>query len=295
MPRVIWKGALSFGLLHAPVSLYPATRQDEIDFDWLQRDTLEPVGYKRVVKKTGKEVDKEDVVRAVKRQDGSYVVLSDEEIEAANVKSTHTVDIMSFVDARELPFVYFETPYFVAPAEGGEKLYTLLREALLESRKVGIALVVLHHKQHLAAVIPTPQAIYLNTLRWATEVNSPDQLPLPEQGVKAGAIKQRELNMAMQLIDSMTERWDPAQFKDTFRDDIMALVKKKAEQGKAKTITAPVPEIIVEESEEVDLLDLLKRSLQGTAQVPSGRASRTKMPPPQRASRPRARNAKTAH
>lgn len=294
MPRALWKGALSFGLLHAPVSLYPATRQDEIDFDWLQRDTMEPVGYKRVVKKTGEEIAKDEVVRAVKQKDGSYVVLSDEEIDAANVKSTHTVDILSFVDAKELPFVYFETPYFVAPAEGGEKLYALLREALLETRKVGIALVVFHHKQHLAAVIPTPQAIYLNTLRWATEVKSPDELPLPEQGVKAAAIKQKELNMAVQLIDSMTEQWDPAQFKDTFREDIMALVQKKAEEGKAKTITTPVPEIIVEETDEVDLVELLKRSLQGTGRAPARRTAAGKLPPP-RTARPRSRSGKTAH
>jgi DNA end-binding protein Ku len=201
------------------------------------------------------------------------------------------VEILSFVDAKELPFVYFETPYFVAPAEGGEKLYALLREALLETRKVGIALVVFHHKQHLAAVIPTPQAIYLNTLRWATEVKSPDELPLPEQGVKAAAIKQKELNMAVQLIDSMTEHWDPAQFRDTFRDDIMALVQKKAEEGKAKTITTPVPDILVEETDEVDLVELLKRSLQGTGRAPARRTAAGKMPVPRRTARPRSRKA----
>lgn len=295
MPRASWKGALSFGLLHAPIALYPATDQDEIDFDWLQRDTLEPVGYKRVVKKTGKEIDKDEVVRAVKQKDGNYVVLSDEEIEAANPKSTHTVDILSFVDAKDLPFVYFETPYFVAPTEGGEKLYALLREALLETRRVGIALVVMHHKQHLAAVIPTPQAIYLNTLRWATEVRSPDQLPLPEQGVNAAAVKQKELNMAVQLIESMTEEWDPAQFRDTFRDDIMALVKNKAEVGKAGAVATPVPDIVVEETDEVDLLELLKRSLQGTKREPARRTAAGKMPVPPRTGRARSRGGKAAH
>jgi DNA end-binding protein Ku len=275
MARVIWKGALSFGLLHAPVSLYPATQQDEIDFDWLQRDTLEPVGYKRVIKKTGEEVSKEEVVKAVKQDDGSYVVLSDQEIESANVKSTHTVDIVSFVDAKELPFVYFETPYFVAPSEGGEKLYALLREALLETRKVGIALVVLHNKQHLAALIPTPQALYLNTLRWATEIKSPDALHLPHEGLKATAIKQKELAMAVQLIDSMAEEWDPSQYKDTFRDDIMVLVKKKITEGKAKSITTEVPQLPAEEEEEVDLVELLKRSLQGVP-APVRRVTRSR-------------------
>lgn len=299
MPRASWKGALSFGLLHAPVALYPATSQDEIDFDWLQKDTLEPVGYKRVIKSTGEEVDKDEVVKAVKQEDGTYVVLSDNEIQSANVQSTHTVDIICFVSANKLPFVYFETPYFVAPAEGAEKMYALLREALLETRKVGIALVVLHNKQHLAALIPTPQAIYLNTLRWATEIKNPNELALPEEGLKAAAVKRKELAMAIELINGMSEEWEPAQFRDTFRDDIMALVQKKADQGKAASIVLPEAEQAVEEDEEedVDLIDLLKRSLRGIPPAAARKPAMGRKPSPasERDSRGRSRTAKSAH
>lgn len=293
MSRVMWKGAVSFGLLHAPVALYPASRQDEVDFDWLRRDTLQPVGYKRVVKETGEEVGKDDIVKAVKYE-GRYVVLSDEEIKAANVKSTHTIDIVAFTDAADVNFLFFETPYYLAPVKGGEKVYALLREALLKAQKIGIALIVMHNKQHLAALIPTAQAIVLNTLRWASEVKDIGDLDLPAEGLKAAEIKPKELTMATQLIESMSESWDPVQYRDTFRDDIMALVKKKFDEGLAEQIS----EVKLEEPEEganvIDIADLLRRSLQGATKRPARKGETTKAPPP-KTSRPRSRPAKTVH
>ncbi|HZW12958.1 MAG TPA: Ku protein [Noviherbaspirillum sp.] len=293
MSRVMWKGAVSFGLLHAPVALYPASRQDEVDFDWLRRDTLQPVGYKRVVKETGEEVGKDDIVKAVKYE-GQYVVLSDEEIKSANVKSTHTIDIVAFTDAADVNFLFFETPYYLAPVKGGEKVYALLREALLKAKKIGIALIVLHNKQHLAALIPTQQAIVLNTLRWATEVKDTGDVDLPSEGLKAAEIKPKELTMATQLIESMSESWDPGQYRDTFRDDIMALVKKKHDEGLAEQIS----DVKVEEPEEgtnvIDIAELLRRSLQGTAKRTPRKAGTQKAPPP-KAARTRSRPAKTVH
>ncbi|GAB3541881.1 hypothetical protein GCM10027343_13010 [Noviherbaspirillum agri] len=293
MSRVMWKGAVSFGLLHAPVALYPAARQDDIDFDWLRRDTLQPVGYKRVVKETGEEVGKDDIVKAVKYE-GQYVVLSDEEIKSANVKSTHTIDIVAFTDAADVNFLFFETPYYLAPVKGGEKVYALLREALLKAQKIGIALIVMHNKQHLAALIPTQQAIVLNTLRWATEVKDTGDLDLPAEGLKAAEIKPKELTMATKLIESMSEPWEPVQYRDTFRDDIMALVKKKYDEGLAEQIS----EVTVEEPEEgtnvIDIAELLRRSLQGTAKRPPRKSSTAKAPPP-KATRTRSRPAKTVH
>jgi DNA end-binding protein Ku len=297
MSRVMWKGAISFGLLHAPVSIYPATRQDEIDFDWLKRGTLQAVGYKRVVKDTGKEVDKDDIVKAVKYSD-EYVVLSDEEIKSANVKSTHTIDIVSFTDAADVNFLFFETPYYLAPTKGGEKVYALLREALLKAKKIGVALVVLHNKQHLAALIPTREALVLNTLRWATEVRSADDLDLPPPGLKGAAIKPKEVEMATQLIESMSDEWDPTQFKDTFRDDIMALVKKKFDDGQAHEISEVKVEAPELEAEETDLTELLKQSLQGVPPRParsSGSAAKRHPPPVRNASRARKPAAKAAH
>lgn len=289
MSRVMWKGAISFGLLHAPVSLHTATKQDEIDFDWLRRDTWQPVGYKRVVKETGEEVDKDDIVKAVKYE-GRYVVLSDEEIKSANVKSTRTIDIVGFTEAAELDFLFFETPYFLAPTKGGEKVYALLREALLKTGRIGIALVVLHNKQHLAALIPTPRAIVLNTLRWATEVRSAEDLDLPEEGLKAASIKPKELTMATQLVESMTDSWDPAQYRDTFRDDIMAMVKKKFEAGEAEKISDVKAEEPEEEEGGVDLAELLRQSLQG---APS-RTTAHRRPLPKKAPPPAARKTAAA-
>lgn len=294
MARTMWKGAISFGLLHAPVGLYPASKQDEIDFDWLHRQSLKPVGYKRIVKDTGEEVAKEDIVKAVKYED-QYVVLSDEEIKAANVKSTHTIDIVGFTEAEDVNFLFFETPYYLAPTKGGEKVYALLREALLKTRKIGVALVVLHNKQHLAALIATPQAIVLNTLRWATEVRAADDLDLPAEGLKGVAIKPKELQMATQLIESMTEEWQPEQFKDTFRDDIMKMVKQKFDAGMATEIT----EVTIEEPEEtsnvVDLTELLRKSLQGRSPAPKAAAKKDKTPPPPARKRANARSSKSVH
>lgn len=277
MARTMWKGAISFGLVHAPVSLYPATHQDDIDFDWLRRGTLQPVGYKRVVKDTGEEVGKDDIVKAVKYE-GRYVVLSDEEIRSANLKATHAIDILGFTAAEDVSFLFYETPYYLAPGKGGEKVYALLREAMLRSRRIGIAQIVLHNKQHLAALIATPRALVLNTLRWAAEVRDNDALDLPEEGMKEAGIKPKELQMAAQLIDSMTEEWDPAQYRDTFRDDIMAMVKKKFDAGLAEEITEVQAEAPEASSAETDLAELLRRSLQGIA--PRAGAARVKTPPP---------------
>jgi DNA end-binding protein Ku len=295
MSRAMWKGAISFGLLHAPVALYPASKQDEIDFDWLQRDTLQPVGYKRVVKETGKEVGKDDIIKGVRYHD-QYVVLSDDEIKSANARSTRTIDIVSFTPAEQLNFLFFESPYYLAPTKGGEKVYALLREALLKTRKIGIALVVLHNKQHLAALIPTAAALVLHTLRWAVEVKDIGDLDLPEEGLKGAAIKPKELEMAAKPIDSMSEDWNPVQYKDTFRDDVMALVKKKFDEGLAQEITDVKVEAPEEEEIETDLTELLKRSLQGATPRTARRSAASERPPPAaRKAASRGRAAKTAH
>ncbi len=275
MSRIMWKGAISFGLVNAPVSIHPASSHEEVDFDWLRRDTLQPVGYKRVVKETGEEVDQDEIVKGVIYH-GQYVVLSDEEIRAANVKATHTIDIAGFTDAENISFLYFETPYYLTPDKGGEKVYALLREALLKTKKIGIALIVMHNKQHLAALIPTPQAIVLNTLRWSGEVRDTSGLDLPAEGVKSEAIKPKELEMATELIDNMSEKWEPTQYHDTFRDDIMALVKKKFDAGEAERISEVQAEEPEETASTVDLAELLRRSLQGRPQ----RATRRPATPP---------------
>src|ERR1700712_2346162 len=139
MPRSIWKGAIAFGLVHVPVALYPASQEDDIDFDWLDKRSMDPGGYKRINKRTGKEITKENIVKGIKQADGDYVLLSEDEIKAAYPKTTQTIEIESFVRAEEIPFVFLERPYYLEPIGKAEKVYALLREAMLAAQVIGIA------------------------------------------------------------------------------------------------------------------------------------------------------------
>jgi DNA end-binding protein Ku len=189
-------------------------------------------------------------------------VLSDDEIRSANPESTQTVDILAFVDAPDISFLYLDTPYFLTPDRKGEKVYALLREAMKASGKIGVASVVLHNKQHLAALIPVGPVLALNTLRWAAEVRDFDEFKLPPEGMKAAGVSTRELDMAKKLIDDMSDKWDPSQYHDTFRDDIMALVDRKIRAGKTEEITeVEAPHESRQSADILDLSDLLKRSL----------------------------------
>lgn len=272
MPRAIWKGSISFGLVHIPVALFPAVTSDDIDFDWLDKRSMAPIGYRRFNKETGKEVDKEFIVRGYQYEQGRYVVLSDEEIRGANAKATQSVDILCFADLKEVSFLYLEAPYYLAPDKKGQKVYALLREALKKTGKIGIAHVVMHTKQHLAALIPAGNVLVLNTLRWGGELRDANELELPADGVKAIGITEKELSMAEQLIGDMTERLDLKKFRDTFRDDILALVKRKVKAGKTELVETPeaAPEAAAP-SNVIDLTELLKRSLHGG----KGNASRS--------------------
>jgi DNA end-binding protein Ku len=207
-------------------------------------------------------VTRDNIVRGFEYEKDKYVVLSDEEIRAANPESTQTVDILAFVDAADISFLFLDTPYFLTPDRKGEKVYALLREAMKASGKVGVASVVLHNKQHLAALIPLGPVLALNTLRWAAEVRDFDQFKLPAEGVKAAGVSARELDMAKKLIDDMSDKWDPSQYHDTFRDDIMALVDRKIRAGKTEEITeVETPRESRQSADILDLSDLLKRSL----------------------------------
>jgi DNA end-binding protein Ku len=182
VPRAIWTGAIAFGLVHIPVALYPASQETEVDFDWLDKRSLDPVGYKRINKRTGKEIDKSQIVKGVKQDNGDYVVLSDDEIRAAFPKKTQTIDIESFVPAADVSFVYLEKPYYLAPTARAGKVYALLREAMAKASLIGIARIVLRNKEHLAALLPAGPALMLGTLRWANEIRPADQLDLPAPG-----------------------------------------------------------------------------------------------------------------
>ncbi len=262
MQRAIWKGAISFGLVHVPVALYPASLDTGIDFDWLDSRSMDPVGYKRVNKRTGEEITREHIVKGIKQDDGDYVVLTDEQIKAAYPKATQTIEIESFVKAGEIAFVLLDRPYFLEPTGKGEKVYALLREAMLEAGVIGIARVVMHTKEHLAALIASGPALMLNTIRWASEMRSPDELKLPPAGKAAAKLSASELKMARQLIGDMTAPWDAQAHTDTFNAAVHALVNKKLEAGDTEKVTAlddSAPE--TGGSNVVDLTELLARSL----------------------------------
>jgi DNA end-binding protein Ku len=264
MARTIWKGGISFGLVYVPVQLYPATVAQHTGFNLLDKHSIDPIGYKQINKRTGKEVTRENIVRGFEYEKGRYVVLTDDEIQAASPESTQSVDILAFVDAAEVSFLYLDTPYYLAPERRGEKTYVLLREALADSGKIGIASVVLHSKQHLAALIPAGRLLALNTLRWADEIRSLDELRLPEEGAKKSGVTARELEMAKKLIGDMTTSWRPEDYHDTFHDDILALVDKKIREGKTKevgAVEAAAPSRERRTADIVDLSELLKRSL----------------------------------
>lgn len=264
-PRVLWKGAISFGLVHIPVALYSATTEHGIDFDWLDKRSMDPVGYRRINKKTGKEIARENIVKGVEYEDGEYVVLSDKEIAAAYPKTTQTIEIETFVPANGIPFVYLERPYYVAPINKGAKVYALLRETLQRSERVGVARVVIQTKQHLAVLVPVGPGLVLNLLRWGADIRPWTDLPLPSEDAKKAGLTERELKMAKQLVDDMSADWDPTEFKDEFKDEILRLIDKKVKAGQTETVTQPEPEegqsTESKGAKIIDLTELLQRSL----------------------------------
>lgn len=287
--RTLWKGAISFGLVHIPVALHAATSDSGIDFDWLDKRSMDPVGYKRINKKTGKEISRENIVKGIKYQDDQYVVLSAEEIAGAYPKTTQTIEIESFVANTEIPFIYLERPYYIAPINKGQKVYALLRDTLLDTQRVGIARVVIQTKQHLAVLVPSGPGLILNLMRWGEEIRSWEDLDLPPEGAKAAGLSARELSMAKQLVNDMTETWDPGKFRDSFRDEIMALVERKAREGKIETVEQPQK---AEDSAGrsgatiLDLTELLQRSLRkGGAAAAADGADGKETPKPE--ARPR--------
>ena len=262
MPRVIWKGAVSFGLVHVPVALYPAAQDISIDFDWLDKRTMDPVGYQRINKRTGKPIESGNVVKGIKQTDGDYVILSDEQIKAAYPETTQTIEIEAFVKASEIDFMLLEKPYYLEPIGKGEKVYALLREAMRAADVIGIARVVMHTREHLAVLIPSGAALLLNTIRWATEIRAIEDLKLPAAGSSAAGLKPAELKMAAQLIGDMTAPWKPHEYADRFSLAIQTLVDQKVAAGYTETVT-PLEQVRAEvgSSNVVDLTELLAKSL----------------------------------
>jgi len=283
MPRSLWKGAISFGLVNIPVILYSAENRNSFDLTMLDRRNMKPVGFKRYNKDTGKEVTWDQIVKGYEYEKERYVVLTDEDFRRANVEATQTVDIVNFVQAEEIAPTAFETPYYLAPDKRGEKGYALLRETLKKTGKVAIATVVIRTRQYIAALIPWNDVIVLNTLRYANELRPSKDLEIPTKSLKAAGVTSRELDMATKLVEEMSDAWKPGQYKDTYHDDLMRLINKRIKSGQTEVIASPS-----EEEEEkkpgkadvIDLMALLKRSVQR-----SGKPKRSAHKPERHASR----------
>ncbi len=258
MARAIWKGSISFGLVNIPIALYPATRREELKFRLLRKSDLSPVNYKRVAEKDGKEVAWDQIVKGYEYEKGKYVVLKDEDFERVDLEATQTVDIQDFVDQEEIDPMFFYKPYYLEPQKGGDKAYALLRDALKDSGKVGIAKVVIKTRQYLAGVKPEDGALVLELMHFVDELADPEQLHVP----KKTEVGKRERNMAKSLIDSMSSKWNPEKYKDDYREALMEVIEEKVEAGgkeiEEKPKKAPKP------TKVIDLVSVLQKSLEQT-------------------------------
>jgi DNA end-binding protein Ku len=263
MARALWKGAITFGLVHIPVELYPAEERKEFKFSMLDKRDFSPVGYKRYSKRSGKEVEWKDIVKGYEYEKDQYVVLSDEDFRRANVKASQTIDIEAFVAAGEISPQYFETPYYLVPTERGQKVYALLRETLRSTGRIAVAQVVIRTTQHLAAVVPVGKVMMLNTLRYEDELRTTKDFTLPAEGLKGAHVTSKEVELAKRLIDDMTEHWKAGEFKHTYHQDLMRRIKEKIKKGETKEITEPDAEETEapRSAKVIDLAALLKESL----------------------------------
>ncbi len=251
--RPIWKGGISFGLIYIPINLYSATQSVQLDLDYLSKKDLAPIRYAKIDTKTGKEVAWKDVVKGYEYKEGDYVILDETDFEKANIKKSETIEIVSFVDSDEIDTKYFDKPYYLEPEKGAKKTYALLREALKKANKVGIAEFVLRNREHLVVLKPEGDMLLLNQLRYESEIRSPEDLEVPGKE----ELKEKELAMAMDLIDTMTDKFDPKDFKDDYIKDLKKIIDAKAHKRtfKVEKDYKPTP------TEIKDLLGQLQKSL----------------------------------
>jgi DNA end-binding protein Ku len=258
MARAIWKGGISFGLVNIPIALYPATRREELEFRLLRKSDLSPVNYKRVAEKDGKEVPWDAIVKGYEYEEGKYVVLKDEDFQRVDLEATQTVDIQDFVDQEEIDPMFFYKPYYLEPQKGGDKAYALLRDALKDTNKVGIAKVVIKTRQYLVGVKPENGVLLLELMHFADELADPEKLRVP----KKAELGKREMNMARSLIDSMSSKWNPGKYKDDYREALMEVIEKKVEAG-GKEIEEK-PKKAAKPTKVIDLVSVLQKSLEET-------------------------------
>lgn len=269
MARPIWTGSLSFGLLNVPVSLMSGERRMDLSFRMLDARNKQPIRYERVNAETGEEVPWKDIVKAFEYDKGSYVVIEKEDIAAAAPETHESIDVEAFVDAKSIGLRFFEKPYILVPGKKAEKGYVLLRETLRDTGKVGIARVVIRTREYICAVMPEGDALVMILLRYPQELVAPEDYKLPQGGAADYRVAPKELEMAKQLIESMTSEWAPDDYQDEFRERLSEIIKKRVKQAGATTT--------FEESEQredaatnvVDFMSLLQKSLETNKRTPA--------------------------
>ena len=227
MMRAVWTGSISFGLVNIPVALQNASRTEEFKFKLLRSSDLSPVNYKRVAQVDGKEVPWNEIVKGYEYEKGKYVVLKDEDFRRVDLEATDTIDIVDFVEASQINPMFFYKPYYLEPLKGGVGAYKLLRQVLLETKKVGISKVIIKKRQHLAAVKANGDLLLLELMRFVDELVPPSAIKTPAEKKPA----QRELSMAKTLVNQMSEDWDPARYTDEYRSALMKLIDRKVASG----------------------------------------------------------------
>lgn len=261
MVRAMWKGAISFGLVTIPVSLMPAVAPRKLSFHLLDSQDLSPIHNQRV-NASGEEVPWERVIKGYELPDGRWVTLADEDFRAANVKATQTIDVVSAVCADEVPLTHFDTPYYLAPEKAGVKAYALLREALRRADRVAIAQVVIRTRQRLCALVPHDDLLLLEILRYPYELRAADEIEVPGEDLKALGVSGAEVALAEQLVTTIESSWDPDTYRDTYHDDLLALIERKAAGEAVEIAEEPEPAAKV-----IDIAELLKRSVEQARQA----------------------------
>jgi DNA end-binding protein Ku len=261
MQRSVWSGAISFGLIYVPVDVMSASKDASLSLHFLDSRDFSPVGYQRINKSTGKEVDWAHIVKGYEYEKGHYVALSDADFKHANVKASETIEIATFTATDQIPPMYFETPYYLSPQKGGQKVYSLLRQALQSTKKAAVGTFVMRGRQHLCVIVPEGELLMLVTLRFANEVLAPAQVKVAVESGKDKKATPAEVAMARKLVEQMSGPFEPETFKDTFRADLMRRIREKIRSKQTHALTEVAVPDERPKAQVIDLMEALRNSL----------------------------------
>jgi len=262
MARPVWSGHITFGLVNVPVVLYSAERRADLNLKLIDSRNESKIRYERINDETGEEVPWDKIVKGYEYDGGNLVLFSEEELENASPELTRTIDVEQFVRADEIEPIYFDKPYFLFPGKGGAKGFVLLRDALDDSERIGLATVVIRTRQYVAALRPFQDGLVLQLLRYQQELRDMKDFDLPETEMRKVKPSKQERDMASQLIDGMTDKWDPDRYHDEYHDAVMKLIKDKIASGNTDVAEPPDDEDHEEEPATINFIDVLRRSVE---------------------------------